>query len=49
MHLGDTENRTLKRDAVAIVNAKITVIHRGDQMRRSNYDVIVFMIAVTGG
>ncbi|MCK4485000.1 MAG: MoaD/ThiS family protein [Candidatus Thorarchaeota archaeon] len=49
VYLGDTENRTLKRDAVVIVNGKNMVAHRGEHTRLSNGDLIVFMIAAVGG
>jgi len=49
VYLGDTETRTLKREAVVIVNGKNMVAHRGEQTRLSNGDLIVFMIAAVGG
>ena len=49
VYLGDTANRTLKRDTVVIVNGKNMVAHQGEQTRLSNGDLIVFMIAAVGG
>jgi molybdopterin converting factor small subunit len=49
VYLGDSENRTLKRETIVIVNGMNMVARKGEKTKLSDGDLVVFMIAAVGG
>jgi molybdopterin converting factor small subunit len=49
VYFEDSENRTLRRDAIILVNGANMVSKKGLETNLSEGDLIVFMIAAVGG
>lgn len=49
IYLSDTDNRTLKREAIVLVNGMNMVARKGEKTKLSEGDLVVFMIAAVGG
>lgn len=49
VYLEDKEKRTLRRDAIVIVNGMNMVAREGVKTKLSKGDLVVFMIAAVGG
>jgi molybdopterin converting factor small subunit len=49
VYLNDREKRSLKREAIVLINGQNMVAHNGMETKLSDGDLIVFLIAAVGG